>query len=324
MLKLGMQYFALNPRPNFDPDHVTMMDYKTGEIPKEESNQIITEVKYGSAYMKLAKAVAMTKPIKEFTHLSGVGAYWVNEAERIRTDRPTWLTVEMRAYKMGVIIPVTKETLYYSVTNFFELMRPEIAEAFAKKFDVAAFANIDNPYAQSILTSAQNVGHIITESSNKYDDINEAMGQIEAQDLDPNGIASTRGQKRKYRGTKDETGYPIFNAPTAGEPGTVLGLPIAYMPNQSYGEPEIAEIVADWNNAYYGILQGIEYKILDQATLTTISADDQGNPVNLAERDMFALRATMAIGMMVVKDEAFSVVIKDNGGGGASGDIPEA
>lgn len=295
--------------PTFTPDNVTMMEARTGQIPSAESNQILTDVKTGSAFMQLAKAVPMTKPIEKFTHLSGVGAYWVDEAERIPTSKPTWLTIEMRAYKLGVIIPTTKENLRYSVPNFFNLMRPEIAEAFFKKFDGAAFAGNESPYANSILNAATNVNHIIPGTDNKYNDINNAMAAIEADDLEPNGIAASRTQKRLYRGTKDTNGMPIFNPPTDGEPARVLGLPVAFLPNAAFGEANIGEIVGDWNNAYYGILQGIEYEILTEATLTTITASD-GNPVSLAERDMAALKATMMIGMMIVKEEAFAVVEK--------------
>lgn len=135
------------------------------------------------------------------------------------------------------------------------------------------------------------------------------MAAIEAADLTPNGVAATNAQKVKYRGTKDGNGMPIFNAPTGNEPARVVGLPIGFMHNAAFGDSTIMEIVGDWNNAYYGILQEIEYEILSEATLTTISASD-GNPVSLAERDMVALKATMSVGMMVVKDEAFAVVTK--------------
>ena len=308
--KLNIQLFAT---PTFDPDHVTIMASKTGEIPQKIEDQILTEVKHGSAYMQLAKAIPITSPEHKFTHMTGVGAYWVNEAERIETSKPTWATVTLRTKKLGVIIPTTKENLNYSITNFFELMRPEIVEAFHKKLDAAAFADIDNPFAWAIIKSATAAGadHVVTETANKYNDINDAMGAIEAGDYDPNGIASLRSQKRKYRATKDTTGMPIFNEPTAGEPAQVLGLPVAFLHNAAFAGADIAEAVGDWNQAVYGILRGIEYEILTEATLTTIEASDApGKPVSLAERDMVALKATMEVGIMIIEDAAFAVVQK--------------
>ena len=47
----------------------------------------------------------------------------------------------MRAFKLGVILPVTKEFLNYTYSQFFEEMKPMIAEAFYKKFDEAGILN---------------------------------------------------------------------------------------------------------------------------------------------------------------------------------------
>lgn len=324
----------INARPEYNPDNVMMMDYLRGEIPVEESTAIETDIKHGSALMKLAKQVPMSGPIKEFTHMSGIGAYWVNETERIRTSSPQFIHVEMRAYKLAVIVPVSSETLNYSVTNFFELMRPEIAEAFAKKIDQAALLNVNNPFRQSIYTAAQNAGQVITESGNKYTDLSEAIGSIYAQDLEPRGIAATRTQWQKYAGTLDSSGRPIFNEATAGAPSSILGQPIAWMPKNTFEGSDVVEIVGDWDEAYYGIPRGIEYKISDEASLTTLAITDPAhtdptspttNTFNLYERDAWALRAIMEIGFMVVKDEAFAVVEAASGGsGGGQGDAPEA
>lgn len=291
----------------FNPDTTTMQDAKTGTIPFNESQEIITGVKTGSAYMQLAKAVPMTKPVEKFTHMSGVGAYWVDETKKIKTSKPTWLNVEMRAYKLAVIIPTTKENLNFSVTNFFEMMQPEIMEAFHKKYDAAVFAGVDSPWDKSLLSAATGAGNVVTETKNKYDDISNAMGLLEERDLVPNGIASTNKQRVKYRNSKDGNGLPLFHAPTADGVGSVAGLPVTFLPAQELHNTEIAELVGDWDNAYYGILQDINYEILTEATLTTVT-DEEGNFINLAERDMVALKATMMVGSMIVKDEAFAVI----------------
>jgi len=297
---------ASNYVPNFNPDTTTMQTARRGTIPMNISDDIITGVKHGSALMKLARAIPMRKPIEEFTYMTGVGAFWVNEAERIQTDKPTFVQAEMRAHKMGVIIPTTKENLRYSVTNFFELMRPEITEAFYKKFDQAGFAGINSPWQQSVLSSAESVGNIITETANKYDDFNEAIGLIEAEDYEPNGIATIRAQRMKYRSTKDGNGMPIFNTANSNNVDDILGLPVAYAPKTSF-DNKVMEVLGDWNYAFYGILQGIEFEILTEATLTTVT-DADGNPLSLAERDMAAIKATFSIGWMIGNEKAFSAI----------------
>lgn len=300
-MRMNLQHFA-----TFDPDTVTLQAAKTGSIPKNIAEEIIVGAKNGSAMMKLAKAVPMTKPIEEFTYMSGVGAYWVNETERIETSKPKFVKAEMQAHKLAVIIPTSKENLKHSISNFFELMRPEIEEAFHKKFDQATFSGGDSPYAFNILKSATAADNLVDGTGNKYDDLNEAMGLVEEADLDPNAIATSRQQKRVYRGTKDQNGLPIFNATGSDSPDDLLGLPLAYSYKGAYGE-DIQEIVADWDKAYYGVLDGIEYEILTEATLTTV-ADENGNNLSLAERDMAALKATFSLGFMVVKDEAFAII----------------
>lgn len=311
-LKMNLQLFA---RPTFDPDTTTMQDAKTGAIPINISDQILTEVKNGSAIMKLAKAVPMNKPEEEFTFMTGVGAYWVDEAERIRTSKPTFAKAKLRSKKMGVIIPTTKENLRYSVTNFFELMKPEIAEAFYKKFDLAAFTGVDTPYLFDVLKSATAAGNLVDETADKYEDINLAIAKLEEEDLEANGIASTRKQRVKYRSTKDGNKMPIFNSANSNGVDDILGLPIAYTPKGSFSDKNVAELVGDWNYAYYGILQNIEYEILTEATLTTV-VDEAGNPLNLAERDMVAIKATFEPAFMVVKDDAFAAVVEPTKVGG--------
>lgn len=301
-LNMNLQYFA---SPDFDPDTTTMMSAKTGSIPRNVQEGILTEVKTGSALMQLGKAVPMTKPIEEFTYMTGVGAYWVSEAERIKTSKPTFVKAEMRAHKLGVIIPTTKENLRYSISNFFELMQPEIAEAFYKKIDQAGFNGEDSPWAFSVTSSAEEAGNVVDETGNVYADINDAIGLIEDEDIDPNGLATSRSRRKDYRATLDTIGRPIFNEVTQNNVNNILGLPIAYTAKGTLAD--VKEIVADWDAVRYGILQGIEYEILDQATLTTVE-DEEGNPLNLAERDMVALKATMSIGFMVTSGDSVAVV----------------
>jgi HK97 family phage major capsid protein len=121
---------------NFDPNNVLLSDAKSGSIPSEQGTLVVKEFMQNSAIAQLAQFEPMTKEKKTFTYLAeGPGAYWVSEAERIQTSKATWLTAEMEAKKLGVIIPVSKEFLKYIVSEFFAIMRPAIAEAFYKKFD---------------------------------------------------------------------------------------------------------------------------------------------------------------------------------------------
>lgn len=301
----------------FNPDTTTMQDAMNGYIPTRLGTDIITDVKTGSAIMKLAKARVMTKPVEEFTFMSGVGAYWVGEGEKIKTSKPTWMKGTIEAHKMAVIIPTSKENLKHSVTNFFELMKPEIAEAFYKKFDQAAMFGTGSPYQQSLIGSALLAKQSVVETANKYEDVSGAMEFLEDNDLDANGIAAPRSQRRKYRSTKDEQGLPIFTSAHDNTPADLLGLPIAWTPKGSWDKTKADEFVANWDDVYYGILDAIEYSILTEATLTTV-VDENDKPINLAESDMVAIKATFSPAFMVLRDESVAAVVPSDGKGVAN------
>lgn len=294
--------------PNYTPDNVLLQDAKTGFIPAEQGNLVVKDVMQGSAVMQLAKAEPMTAPKKTFTYLAeGLGAYWVSETERIQTSKPQYVQAEMEAKKVGVIIPLSKEFLRYTAKDFFNEVRPLIAETFYKKFDAAALFGKDTPYGASgtsIFEGATAEGNIVADTGNLYADANGALSLIEENEHDPNGILSTRSFRGKMRGALDNNGQPVFDGQNE-----LLGLPIAYTQGASFDKTQAQALFGDWDYARYGILQGIEYAISEDATLTTLTADDaSGQPVSLFERDMFALRATMHVAFMNVKPDAFAAL----------------
>ncbi len=298
--------------PTFNPDNVMLQDAKTGAIPTEQSELVLKEFMTNSAVIQLAKHEPMTKPKKDFTYLAeGPGAYWVGEAERIKTSKAKWLTATMEAKKLGVILPVSKEFLKYSVSDFFEIMKPAIAEAFYTKFDQAALFGKDSPYAEGVSVWEKIVasGNQIAQGSapNLYLDFNDLLALVEDGDNDPNGFVTTRRFRKDLRGAVDSNNLPIFNDPRDGQTASLVGMPIGYVNGLSWDEEKAKVLTGDWDYARYGILQNIEYAVSEDATLTTI-VDENNDPINLFERDMFALRATMHVGFMTLKEDAFAAL----------------
>lgn len=303
--------------PTFNPANVLLQDAVTGKVPTEQGTLVLKEFMTQSAVTKLAKYEDMKKTEKEFTYLaSGPGAYWVGEGERIQTSKATWLTAKMVSKKLGVIIPVSKEFLKYSISDFFEQMRPAIAEAFAIKFDQAALFGTDSPFGTgvSVWEKIQASGNTVALNSigNLYDELNSVMALVEDADKDVDGFTTTRRFRSKLRGTKDGNGLPIFNDANAGATQQALGLPIGYVDSKSWDYTKALLLAADWDMTRYGIPQGMEYKISEDATLTTIQ-DENGEVINLFERDMFALRVTQQVGFMTLSDDAFAAITPEVG-----------
>ena len=292
-----------------DPANVLLQDAKTGKIPSTEGTLVLKEVIKNSAVMQLAKYEEMDgKPVKNFTFLAkGPGAYWVSEAERIQTSKMEWAQAKMEAKKLGVIIPFSKEFLRYTVQDFMKMAAPLIAEAFYRAFDQAVLIGTDSPWGtdKSILEIATAKQKVVTEGTGKnlYHDLADLLALVEADEHDPNGLLTSKSFKSKMRNVVDNNGYPMFD-PKAND---ILGLPISYAGKDVIDKKKALALIGDWDYARYGILQNIEYAVSTDAQLSTIQGAD-GKPVNLFEQDMFALRATMEVAYLNVKDDAFAIL----------------
>lgn len=310
-LSLNIQYFAAS----FTPDNVLMQDAVNGQVPTETATEMVGEIVQNSAVMQLAKAEEMTSPKKVISYLAGgVGAYWVGEGEKIQTSKPQWLEATIEAKKLGVIIPVSKEFLKWNQRDFFNEVRPLIAEAFYTKFDQAALFGTNTPYAagHNILAAAAAAGNSVAhiDSEPMYQQLNGLVGLVEDAELDPDAIATVRSLKQMFRGELDTTGRPIFTNGDGTAPDNIVGLPIAYVNGKSFDKTKALAFAGDWDYARFGILQDFEYSISTDATLSTVVGED-GKPINLYERDLIALRVTAHFAFMVLNDDAFSALTPD-------------
>ena len=84
---------------------------------------------------------------------------------------------------------------------------------------------------------------------------------------------------------------------------TIDGLPVVDLKSLDKG----TLYAGDFNYMFYGIPYNISFKISEEAQLSTLTNED-GTPVNLFEQELIALRATMDVGFMIVKDEAFGKI----------------
>lgn len=296
--------------PTFNPDNVLLQDAKTGAIPEEQGTLILKETMTNSVMMQLAQYEEMTKPKKTFQYLAeGVGAYWVGEGEVIQTSKPQWLTATMEAKKLGVIIPVSREFLQYTVTDFFNQVRPLIAEAFYKKFDEATILGVDNPFTQSIAKSIADVDHVVNGDING-DNFFALTDLINDAGFDVNAfISKTQNRsllRRVVDGFKQEDGtitdpVRLYNRGN----NTLDGQPVADLDSTHMKKGEL--FAGNFNYVRYGIPYNLNYEISTEAQLSSIE-DESGKPINLWERELMAIRATMDVAFMLLKDDAFAKI----------------
>lgn len=295
--KMKLQLFA----QSWNPDDVTVFEHKDGTIPDKYNELILKDVMEGSKVMQLAKYEEMDSKEKKFEYFAkGPGAYWVGEGQKIKTSKPQWLNAKMVAKKLGVIVPCSRELLHYKVSDFFDKMKPKIAEAFYKKFDDAVILNTDNPFPQSLEESVMESGNSIS-TGITYDNILALEDILSDGDFDVNAFISTKKNRSTLRNVqKIENGVVVETLYDRAN-NTLDGYPVVDLKSLEKG----TLYAGDFDYMYYGIPYGMSYKISEEAQLSTLTNED-GTPVNLFEQELVALRVTMDVAFMIVKDTAFA------------------
>ena len=296
MKKTNLQLFA----QTWNPDNVTVYEKKDGTIPDKYNTLILKNVMENSKVMQLAKYEEMDSKEKKFEYFAkGPGAYWVGEGEKIKTSKPQWLTATMVAKKLGVIVPCSREFLTYKMSDFFEVMKDKIAEAMYIKFDEACIINEDNPFPQSVEESAILAGNTIF-GGISYDNVLAMEDVLSDNDYDVNAFISTKKNRSTLRNvTKIENGVVVETLYDRSN-DTIDGYPVTNLKSLDKG----LLYAGDFDYMYYGIPFNMSYKIDESAQLSTLTNAD-GTPVNLFEQELAALRVTMDVAFMIVKDEAF-------------------
>jgi len=290
------------------PDTTYLRENLVGFVPTEQAAGIMKEVARGSSVLRLSDVKPMKSDKKKFSIMTdGPGAYWVGETERIQTSTASWIFPEMEAKKLAVIIPTTKEKLNDTTINVFGEMRPAIAEAFYKAIDAACLFGTNSPFAKSIISVADGVDNeIVDGTAESLDlDVSDLMALIEDAGLDVNGFTAHYGIKNRLRKLRDANGNQLFVSGV--DQNEFYNNPIEFSRNGAW-DKTLAELIAgNWNYSLVGIRQGIEYEVLKEATLQSVTMGD-GLPLSLAENDMIALKATMRLGFLPIKDEAFALL----------------
>ncbi len=288
-----------------------LKDELRGFVPTEQAKEIMKDVARGSSLLRLSKVEKMESDKKKFPVMTeGPGAYWVSEGERIKTSKAGWIFPEIEAKKLAVIIPVTKEKLNDTTIAVFEELKGAIAEAFYTAIDAAGFFGINSPFKKNIYSSAVNAGNIIVrDNAVALDlDISDVMALIEDSGLDVNGFTAHYGLKNSLRKLRDNNGNQLFVDGVNQK--ELYSNPIEFSRNGSWDKTKGELIAADWNKSIVGIREGIEYEILKEATLQG-TIDSDGKPISLAEQDLIAIKATMRLGHLPIKDEAFALLVPE-------------
>lgn len=284
----------------FNPEKVLVSEKKDGKFYGKFTDIIMKEVAENSLVMQLGRYIEMDgKQEKKFIiQTDGVSAYWVNETEKIKTDKPQLIEATLVAKKLGIILVASREALNYTWQRFFDEMKPQIVDAFYKKIDEAGLLGLENPFANSVTKVATDSGAVIQGPIN-YENILKLEEKLYENDIEPNAFVSKVQNRPALREARDGDKKTIYDKAN----NTLDGIIVADMKSKQIKKGDL--IAGNFDHLVYGVPYNITYKISEEGQISTMKNSDD-TPINLFEQEMIAIRATMDIGVLVIKDKAFA------------------
>lgn len=267
-------------------------------LPSELSEQVLTKASQESAIMRLADKVELPgRGVTIPVIVAKPTAAWVAETEKKPVNNATPGTKLMQAFKLATIMTFSKE-LVRDARTLYNAIVAEGPAAIAKTFDQTIIGAVQAPSASNFDTFANCTAVSIANANNgTYLGLVAANANIATAGGRMDGIAiGAQGESLLFSAV-DTTNRPIF-MPTAndGSIGAVLGSRIVennglYVAGTS-PNPNVVGIAGDWTQAKYGIVNGIEFSVSDQATL------DLGNNtvINLWQQNMMAVLVEAEVG----------------------------
>lgn len=284
----------------FNPEKVLVSEKKDGTFTKQMTDVIMKDVAENSLVMQLGKYHEMDGEQEKtvYVQTDGVSAYWVNETEKIKTDKPEVIPVKLKAHKLGIILLASREALNYTWKKFFEDMKPQIVEAFYTKIDEAGLLGHETPFANSVAKAAKDASKVIG-GPVTYENILKLEDKLLDDDIEINAFVSRVSNRSALRDARDGDKKTIYDKDTNKLDGTV----VVDMKSKQFKKGDL--LAGNFDNLIYGVPYNINYKISEEGQISTIQNAD-GTPVNLFEQEMVAIRCTMDIAVMITKTNAFA------------------
>ena len=284
----------------FNPDKVLVSEKKDGTFTKQMTDIIMKDVAENSLVMQLGQYHEMDGLQEKtvYVQTDGVSAYWVNETEKIKTDKPEVVPVTLKAHKLGIILVASREALNYTWEKFFEDMKPQIVEAFYTKIDEAGLLGHETPFANSVTKSAKDSSQVIVGPIN-YENLLKLEDKLYEADINPNAFVSKIQNRSALRESRDGDKKTIYDKAT----NTIDGITTVDLKSKQFKKGDL--LAGDFNSLIYGVPYNINFKISEEGQISTMKNSD-GTPINLFEQEMVAIRVTMDIAVMVTKANAFA------------------
>jgi HK97 family phage major capsid protein len=237
-----------------------------------------------------------------------IDAAWVSESGQKPASTLSLGLKTITPKKIAAIAVVSAEVVRANPAGYVEMIRPQIAKAFAKAFDSAVLHGTSTPFATYLdqTTKAVELGAHSAAQGGVWADLNSALQLLAEDSKRLTGFVFDDIVEPTLNFSVDSNGRPIFvdtpltEAASSGgnsdmaRRGRVMGRE-TYM-NRYVATTDLDTVVGyagDWSKCVWGVVGGLSYDVSDQAAVTI-----NGSLVSLWERNLVAIRAEAEYGFV--------------------------
>lgn len=271
------------------------------DLPESVSNEILSKVQESSKVMRLAREMPLPGNGAAINVLlSDPEAAWAGETEKKAVSNPTVATKILRGYTLSVIVPFSNQ-FRRDASALYNAIVEKLPDALGRKFDNTVF------FGSAPGSDFDTLANVTAQSlaSDVYQGLVAADTDIALHGGISNGYVFSAQGKGILLGATDDVKRPLFTADaTQSDIPRVLGqrTEITKAAFKS-GNPSKVGFVGDWNQAVWGMVDGVKINFSEDATLDL----GDGNVINLFQQNMFAVRAEIEVGFRALTD-AFNVL----------------
>ena len=260
------------------------------------------------------------------TLLTNVTVSWIDEGETKPKTKPTFGRVEQTLKKLAAMVIMTEEIVEDAVIDLVSLCGQLLGEAIASEEDNQFFAGNGAPWTGIInnasvvaLAAGVGIGPLNMRPETLLGmTVSIPSGAVAGAKFYMNRQiwAAISARRSDSVAEGDSKGVYLVQTPGESSPGKIWGFPVVLVESM----PSVADLYsvtdfADWDSGVdatpdepfvifgnlskcvaYGDKQGVRVKLLDQASVY----DENDQLINLAERDMIALRVHKRVGFVVI------------------------
>lgn len=281
----------------------------SGFLDRDQSAAIFEQAAKTSVVQQLAPRVQLGTNGQSIPVVTGkISAGWVAEGAQKPASKGTMALKTMDPKKIAAIAVVSAEVLRANPGGYIDLIRPQIAEAFATAFDAAALYGTASPFATNLSTgsSTQEFTGVTPAFTDVYGDLNAGLSTLVNAGKKLTGWAFDNRFEPVLNGSKDTANRPLFTespfTETAGpvREGRLLGRQ-AFIGDGIYdATSKTYGFAGDWSQAAWGAVGGISYNVSTEATVTI-----NGVLTSLWENNLVAILAEAEYGFLVNDPSSF-------------------